>query len=750
MVATVVLRQGSGSATCPRLYAVHGLDGDVMGGGSSYVTLAGHLTSWRVVALGYDEEAYACGSVQALAACYNRRVLEDVSKNGKPSAENPIIVAGYSFGCVLAHQMACQLSQDGLDVLLILFDLEVTWPPPKTNARVGGYDFLGGEVEAILLLSRAFGKFEFAHQAVVLLTAAKANDESIDVDFLRREAFAAINHRGLSYELFSALVKKSGVNIEKIHTISDPWHPPEKFIGPALLVLAPDSAEFASAKEINEQYCTQMEVVNGRGSHYNLLQGDHAILAADLLHNFCQRFSPAVSRMPNGGRAERPSKAATRQAIGEDKLLILRRGSPGTPKVYLVHGLDGDVMSGGATFKTIAVHLDPCRVGALIYDSEALACDSVPALCSLYNSRVLSDSEGIRNGAGEDGLIVVAGYSYGCVLAHQMGYQLQQAGVNAAVVMFDLEVTWPPPQTNERVGGYEFLGGEAEAILLICRGFGKFEFAMKEAMELVELQRRNEGFDVDALRERAFKALNQRGMCSRPFELFTMLVKRGGVNIQQLHTIADPWKPPQKYDGPALLVLAPDSQEFAGAKEINAQFCSAMEVATGAGSHYNMMQGAQAAVQAHLVKDFLQRVAGVDVASLSALSPPSAPQPTAKTKGEIAKKAKVGDDKLLILRRGTPGIPKVYLVHGLDGDVMSGGATFKTIAGHLEPCRVGALIYDSKALACDSLCSPLQLVQLARSDLLHSVVFEVPESTFTFTCKGKRWQKSPIWATRCL
>ncbi len=55
------------------------------------------------------------------------------------------------------------------------------------------------------------------------------------------------------------------------------------------------------------------------------------------------------------------------------------------------------------------------------------------------------------------------------------------AGVNAAVVMFDLEamgascrvmirakvfelqVTWPPPHSNERVGEYEFLGGEAEA-----------------------------------------------------------------------------------------------------------------------------------------------------------------------------------------------------------------------------------------------------------------------------------------------
>ena len=89
------------------------------------------------------------------------------------------------------------------------------------------------------------------------------------------------------------------------------------------------------------------------------------------------------------------------------------------------------------------------------------------------------------------------------------------------------EVTWPPPQTNSRVGGYDFLGGEAEAakaekidedwhnivlysscmleqklkstsertvhpkrqlsadrqaILLIARGFGKFEFAMKDGL----------------------------------------------------------------------------------------------------------------------------------------------------------------------------------------------------------------------------------------------------------------------------
>lgn len=35
-----------------------------------------------------------------------------------------------------------------------------------------------------------------------------------------------------------------------------------------------------------------------------------------------------------------------------------------------------------------------------------------------------------------------------------------------------------------------------------------------------------------------------------------MLVKRGGLNIEQLHAIANLWQPPEQYDGPALLVLA--------------------------------------------------------------------------------------------------------------------------------------------------------------------------------------------------
>ncbi|CAE7865734.1 Rad54b, partial [Symbiodinium necroappetens] len=242
-------------------------------------------------------------------------------------------------------------------------------------------------------------------------------------------------------------------------------------------------------------------------------------------------------------------------------------------------------MSGGATFQTIANELKPCRVSALIYDAEALQCNSVPELAACYNRRVLADS-----GEGEaqaTAPIIVAGYSYGCVLAHQMGLQLHKAGVHVGVVMFDLEVTWPPPESNDRIDGYKFLGGEAEAILLISRALGKFDFAMKEAVELNRILAESGSIDVDALHERAFEHLAQRGMSK---ELFTQLVKRGGTNIQQLHTIADPWEPSEVLDSPALLVLAPDSMEFATAREINEKFCTQMEVVHGKGSHYNMMQ----------------------------------------------------------------------------------------------------------------------------------------------------------------
>ncbi|CAE7764081.1 Rad54b, partial [Symbiodinium sp. CCMP2456] len=290
-------------------------------------------------------------------------------------------------------------------------------------------------------------------------------------------------------------VKRSGKNIERLHYLGNPWEPPGVLAAPALMVLAPDSQEFAGAKDVNARYCKQMEVAIGLGSHYNMLQGEQAVVQAGIVQQFWRRMS---------------------KTSGRSKTVVLRSGDAGAARIYAVHGLDGDVMSDGSSYATLAKHLDHCRVCALVYEEEAYACDSVPALASCYNRRVLDDAR--KNGDVSDANpIIVAGYSYGCVVAHQMACQLEEAGISVCLILFDLEVTWPPPVTNSRVGGYSFLGGEAEAILLISRAFGKFEFAMKEAVELNLARQASQSIDVDALRQRAFTALNQKGL---PAELF--------------------------------------------------------------------------------------------------------------------------------------------------------------------------------------------------------------------------------------
>ncbi|CAK9006467.1 unnamed protein product, partial [Durusdinium trenchii] len=334
-------------------------------------------------------------------------------------------------------------------------------------------------------------------------------------------------------------------------------------------------------------------VVNGKGSHYNMMQGEQAATQAAIVLEWAKRL---------GGVANEILPSAGIEAAKSQKMLIMRPGKAESAKIYLIHGLDGDAMSGGSTFTSIAQRLAPCRVGALVYDQEALECNSIPELAACYNRRVVEDAKS-HNPAGES-LIIVAGYSHGCVLAHQMGHQLHKAGIWTAVVMFDLEVIWPPPSNDSRVGGYDFLGGEAEATLLISRAFGKFDFAIKEAIELTEMKARGQSIDVDALIERAYAALNQRGLS---INLLKMMVKRGGVNIDKLHNIGNPWEPLEKYEGPALLILAPDTPEFHSAAEINAQYCTQMEVVNGKGSHYNMMQGEQAATQAAIVLEWAKR-----------------------------------------------------------------------------------------------------------------------------------------------
>ncbi|CAE7358812.1 Rad54b [Symbiodinium natans] len=474
---TVVLRPGSAGAT--RIYAVHGLDGDVMSDGSSYATLAKYLDPCRVCALVYEEEAYACDTVPALAACYNQRVLEDARRNGGLKEENPILVAGYSHGCVVAHQMACQLEEAGISVGVILFDLEVTWPPPATNSRVGGYSFLGGEAEAILLISRAFGKFEFAMKEAVELNLAKEASQSIDVDALRQRAFEALNQKGLPYELFAHIVKRSGMNIERLHYLGNPWEPPRAFAGPALMVVAPDSPEFASAREINAQYCKQMEAVTGKGSHYNMLQGEQAVVQAGIVHQFRQRLMPTS---PNGATAGQaladlaPRSATEPPSVFVEGLCPLTRGVGAV--LYYMHGLDGDAFGPGVTLGEVP-YLLSCSVCALEYDDEAFACETVDALVKLYKARIMKDFA--QRPEGEH--LVLAGRSCGALLACLAALQLQEENVSCSLVILDSEVVWP--SKLDTTFCYEWLGGEVEATLWLAHLGGATSFGQEQVLAAV-------------------------------------------------------------------------------------------------------------------------------------------------------------------------------------------------------------------------------------------------------------------------
>jgi len=328
-----------------------------------------------------------------------------------------------------------------------------------------------------------------------------------------------------------------------------------------------------------------MKTVYGGGSHYTMMSLQ-AVATSNAVNIFLQQC---------GHNLQRPSSAPL------SGISCLREGDEKAPSLYMVHGIDGDVFGVGQAHKTIAGVLEPCRVCAMVYTEDALACESMPALCAFYNRFVLEDLRrcGRKLDDAERGAVIITGHSFGCVIAHQMALQLQFQGLEVRLVLFDMEVKYPPPASNDRLGGYEWMGGDIEASLLICRSIGHFEMANQQVMTL--LSQKKDERDVKGFKERVSKAASERGMKE---DLFHHFVDKAGRNMEQLNKIASPWEPPAVFDGETLMVLAPESPEFARAKEVNQPFCSRMKTVYGGGSHYTMMS-LQAVATAHSMGEFL-------------------------------------------------------------------------------------------------------------------------------------------------
>lgn len=670
---TATLQRGDG----PLAYVVHGIDGDIFSPGASYAAVAPLIAPCRTVALVYDEQAYACKTLPQLAAEYTRRIIGDSSR----FKNRPIFIVGYSFGCVIAHQMALQVQGRGVKVGLLLVDFEVTYPPAPDIGRLGGYDWLGGAVEATLLLVRSMGGIDgimwSENETKEMLKLAPSDR---DVKAFQDRAFAKIsaNRRGFRRQEFDTFAEKGGRNMDRMDNMSRPWKPSDSFEGDALLILAPDSGDFHRAADVNRKYCKSLEVAYALGTHYSILQAELAPKAAGCMLTFMRRLGHDV-----------PEAVAVTDVPG---ISTLSTGSG--PRFYMVHGIDGDFLTPGASYASLAPMIAPCNAAVLLYDEEAYKCESIPALARLYNARILQDM--MRSLTSP---VFIVGYSFGCVIAHQMALQIQQSGQNVGLILLDFEVAYPPEPSLGRLGGYDWLGGEIEAVLLMARSMCGLEgvmWAEEETKQLLAMDPKDR--DIKAFQERTFQNISnaRKGFRRQEFDTFAY---QGGKNMDKMDSIARPWAPQEEFKGETLLVLAPDSKDFHCAADVNRKHCTSMEVAYALGTHYNMLQAAFVPKAVGCIFDFLRKL-GHEV-------------PESPTVSDIA------GTKTLRFCDG----PRAYVVHGSDGRAEN----FQHFADCLSSFNVVALVYDDDASKCKSV-SQLANLYNARvlQDILRNSALHVP------------------------
>mmetsp|Transcript_9065 Transcript_9065/g.13371 ORF Transcript_9065/g.13371 Transcript_9065/m.13371 type:complete len:299 (+) Transcript_9065:3-899(+) len=274
----------------------------------------------------------------------------------------------------------------------------------------------------------------------------------------------------------------------------------------------------------------------------------------------------------------------------------------------MIHGIDGDIFSAGASYASVAPLLAPCNCAALVYDDEASKCKTLPELAALYNGRLFEDCMRFMGRP-----ICIVGYSFGCVIAHQMALQIQHAIPDAEVtlILYDFEVSFPPLPSGGRLGGYDWLGGPIEAALLLVRSMCGAEgiwWGEQETQALLQKPRdqRESSQTIEEIKQRCYDkcAASRKGFRWQEFDIFC---QRGGRSMDHMHSLADPFEPQAPFPGKTLLLLAEDSQDFHSAKDVNAKFCTSMETIFSPGTHYSILQGANAAAAARQTLAYLSR-----------------------------------------------------------------------------------------------------------------------------------------------
>eukprot|EP00405_Crypthecodinium_cohnii_P015859 CAMPEP_0206452668 /NCGR_PEP_ID=MMETSP0324_2-20121206/20087_1 /ASSEMBLY_ACC=CAM_ASM_000836 /TAXON_ID=2866 /ORGANISM="Crypthecodinium cohnii, Strain Seligo" /LENGTH=440 /DNA_ID=CAMNT_0053922811 /DNA_START=78 /DNA_END=1400 /DNA_ORIENTATION=- len=408
----------------PRCYIFHYFDDEVFGFmGPSLIHLARALSPCRVATLGLDEESFQCETLDDLASIMTQRIEDDIRENpctswpsvdedisstsvpdkAATSASERVVLLGYGLGGPVAHRVALRLQRNRCsEVVLILLDSDVCWPPACSLNRMGGYQWLGGRMEAVLLMCRACGLQALAASLVqetlarMMRSQAKAGEEGegehegeYQDDVLMR-IFWALAPGGMNHEYFQQCLNYLAPGLDLLNELcASAADSTQVFNGPALMISS-SSREFWDARESNARFCSDLQVARSRGSHYCMVQQEHVLSVMKPICEFLVSrgsFGPEpCKRAEIVGRTLHLSSGEASPA----ELSILSEGDdPDAPNIYLVHDLRPYVT---AEWKDrVAELLAPCRVVMPVFNEVAASSRSPQDLATTYEVRLIAD-----------------------------------------------------------------------------------------------------------------------------------------------------------------------------------------------------------------------------------------------------------------------------------------------------------------------------------------------------------------------
>jgi len=185
----------------------------------------------------HDDVASECDTVDQLADVYANRIKHEyLSKEG--FRYGPIIIIGDSFAAEIAHEVILRLQQAGENVQLGLYTQD--WLDASTRYLVeGAREWMGGNIEGLLLVARALGAFTWADTTERSLMKGKGPKPDAE-ELMMRLYFDVLASKNVGKMQFEDFVGKCCIQYQKLNDRMETFEPSdETFAGASVSLSAP-------------------------------------------------------------------------------------------------------------------------------------------------------------------------------------------------------------------------------------------------------------------------------------------------------------------------------------------------------------------------------------------------------------------------------------------------------------------------------------------------------------------------------